>query len=1308
MADPRIRRQTYTAASQPSRGAYPRGSVPPQAQRGVGSRGSGPSRATAGGNLGSGERQPPETAEQAAERELRERREQERAQEERERDARERKAVAAERLQREQLAVVSLERSVHAKARDVESLSAQSTQMDEQASAIRARAAVLHAHSLQINGFRAYLGAGNHGLSDCKARISPALAASAATTRGSRTAGMAAAPAAATTTATAAAGTAAAAAAAEPAASLPTAAETDEALSLLQMFLQARLSDAIHSPPAAAAGTATGAATGAAAGAAAAAAAGAAAAAAAAAAATPQPGQHTSAISSLAAVTIYPSHAANSNVPAAANAATAAAAGRNSIAAATAGTSAASAAPATPADSFLLSFPGGLADLAPIEWSELPVRSFLERARLHPEGLVAVLQGAVERKAEEIRRECAGTDVEEEGTRLGWDAVEGKVEEVKRECVGTDVEEEGTRLVTGVSGVEESLFVRGKFGLQGAVVRKVEEVKRECVGTDVEEEGTRLVTGAPLSASGGGTGGLTGGSVVFPASLPSSLPLLITRLTTPTPLCSSLPLLITRLATSTPLCSSLSLLITRLTTPTKAPLSASRGSTAGMTGGSDNRSGSGGGTSKHLLRKAAKHASFSSADGGDGGAAAAATAAAAAGAGGSTGRGARAGASQLRQGPQSTQELVLARQVSVRAWQGKAGAFLSQLRQGPQSTQELVLARQQRQGPQSTQELVLARQVREAGADGGAAAAATAAAAGVGGSTGRGARAGAIQQRPAPQSTQELVLARQVREAGADGGGAAAATAAAAGVGGSTGRGARAGASQQRPAPQSTQELVLARQVRRASVLVDGWVWVSRSHCYCTESAAPGAAVNTGAGAGEANTLSLSYVPILRLPFSACQKEYRDLCLQTQKEYRDLRLQTQVLQKKAVRQRSTVTCLQTQKEYRDLCLQTQVLRKRADAKEYRDLCLQTQVLRKRADAVRLEVERRTSDQSNRRDRDGAGKRGEEGGEEGEVEGGEEGEEEGGEEGVGGEEDVELGIAMAEAELRVLQAAEKRLSSEVAAAGATNRRVLQQWERIKGFNDERSNKWAEYELIRRINQPPFRSGLCPQVVEPHQQGDLKAAEELGLMWPPWCPLCNSLSAPSPFPSGICPHVAYAHMWWNLTNGQTQKALAGHVAKAGSALIGSVRAAWDLATHEVTAGVALPPSWLCRPVLRAAWEANDAATGGRIDGGTGTAADVAAGSAAELEPAVASMARQLAGLQQQAEQQHMEVLSEWLPQLAQLQGQARQLVSRTQSASELVSHWWKQPALGIIPWVTVEGRSMEEWAVALEAAQMERER
>ncbi|CAI5967699.1 unnamed protein product [Closterium sp. NIES-65] len=576
----------------------------------------------------------------------------------------------------------------------------------------------------------------------------------------------------------------------------------------------------------------------------------------------------------------------------------------------------------------------------------------------------------------------------------------------------------------------------------------------------------------------------------------------------------------------------------------------------------------------------------------------------------------------------------------------------------------------------------------ETGADGGAAAAATAAAAGVGGSTGRGARAGAIQQRPAPQSTQELVLARQVREAGADGGGAAAATAAAAGVGGSTGRGARAGASQQRPAPQSTQELVLARQVRRASVLVDGWVWVSRSHCYCTESAAPGAAVNTGAGAGEASE--------------------KGKC----KEYRDLRLQTQVLQKKAVRQRSTVTCLQTQKEYRGLCLQTQVLSKRRFfplpsvspslwplcQKEYRDLCLQTQVLRKRADAVRLEVERRTAAEANTLTPSflshslyvPSGRRS-------------------GRE-CGGErlEDVELGIAVAEAELQVLQATEETGCQAVPASAPS--RLLQQ--SLSADDAITSFHLAPLYFFCRNYPPlhrPFRSGLCPQVVEPHQQGDLKAAEELGLMWPPWCPLCNShLRALFPFPSGICPHVAYAHMWWNLTNGQTQKALAGHVAKAGSALIGSVRAAWDLATHEVTAGVALPPSWLCRPVLRAAWEANDAATGGRIDGGTGTAADVAAGSAAELEPAVASMARQLAGLQQQAEQQHMEVLSEWLPQLAQLQGQARQLVSRTQSASELVSHWWKQPALGIIPWVTVEGRSMEEWAVALEAAQMERER
>ncbi|GJP44903.1 hypothetical protein CLOM_g4304 [Closterium sp. NIES-68] len=103
----------------------------------------------------------------------------------------------------------------------------------------------------------------------------------------------------------------------------------------------------------------------------------------------------------------------------------------------------------------------------------------------------------------------------------------------------------------------------------------------------------------------------------------------------------------------------------------------------------------------------------------------------------------------------------------------------------------------------------------------------------------------------------------------------------------------------------------------------------------------------------------------------------------------------------------------------------------------------------------------------------------------------------------------------------------------------------------------------------------------------------------------------------------------------------------------------------------------------------------------------AADVATGSAAELEPAVASMARQLATLQEEAEGQHLEVLSEWLPQLAQQQGQSRQLVTRTQDASDLVSHWWKQPALGIIPWVAVEGRSMEEWAVALEGAHMDRE-
>ncbi|CAI5522856.1 unnamed protein product [Closterium sp. Naga37s-1] len=760
MADPRIRRQTYTAASQPFRGAYPRGSVPPQAQRGVGSRGSGSGRATAGGDAGSGERQPAETAEQAAERELCERREQERAQEERESDARERKAQAAERLQREQQAVVSLERSVHAKARDVESLSAQSTQMDEQASAIRARVAVLCAHSLQVNGFRAYLGAGNRGLRDCKARINSLIFA------------------------------------------------------------------------------------------------------------------------------------------------TEAAAGSSRAAA-----SAAPAAPTSPA--VLLSFPGGLADLAPIEWSELPVGSFLERARLHPEGLVAVLQGAVERKAEEIRRECVGTDSEEEGSRLG--------------------------LAT--------------------------------------------LTRAPLSASGGRTEGMTGGS---------------------------------------------------------DSLSGSGGSGSGI----------GGGTSRNLLRKAAKHASFTPADGGAG--------------------------------------------------------------------------------------------------------AATAAAAGAGGSTGRGVRGGTNQQRRPPQSTQELVLARQ--------------------------------------------------------------------------------------------------------------------------------------------------------------------------KEYRDLCLQTQVLSKRAEAVRLAVERKSAGGASRLGdgkgrREGAGERGEEGGEEGE----EKGEEGGGEEGEGDEEDVELGIAMAEAELRVLQAAEKRLSSEVAAAGATNRRVLQQWERIKGFNDERSNKWAEYELIRRINQ------------------------------------------------------AYAHMWWNLTNGATQKALAGHVAKAGSALIGSVRAARDLAVHEVTAGAALPPSWLCRPVscsfplrsetsqasqasqnplssereaqaqARSSFSFPSAAVEGGGEGlgyeqGQGqehssassssaaasatamaadsavaqfvdamsAAADVAAGSAAELEPAVASMARQLSGLQQQAEQQHMEVLSEWLPQLAQLQGQSRQLVARTQNASDLVSHWWKQPALGIIPWVTVEGRSMEEWAVALEAAQMQRER
>ncbi|GJP44904.1 hypothetical protein CLOM_g4305 [Closterium sp. NIES-68] len=125
-----------------------------------------------------------------------------------------------------------------------------------------------------------------------------------------------------------------------------------------------------------------------------------------------------------------------------------------------------------------------------------------------------------------------------------------------------------------------------------------------------------------------------------------------------------------------------------------------------------------------------------------------------------------------------------------------------------------------------------------------------------------------------------------------------------------------------------------------------------------------------------------------------------------------------------------------------------------------------------------------------------------------------------------EEAALLEIAMAEAELRV--ASSRETAVRVAAAGATNRRVQQQWEQIKGFDDERNNKWAEYELIRRMNQ------------------------------------------------------AYAHMWWNLNNGETQKALAGHVAKAGSALIGAVRAARNLATHEVTAGVALPPSWLCRPV------------------------------------------------------------------------------------------------------------------------------
>ncbi|GJP55245.1 hypothetical protein CLOM_g14212 [Closterium sp. NIES-68] len=314
-------------------------------------------------------------------------------------------------------------------------------------------------------------------------------------------------------------------------------------------------------------------------------------------------------------------------------------------------------------------------------------------------------------------------------------------------------------------------------------------------------------------------------------------------------------------------------------------------------------------------------------------------------------------------------------------------------------------------------------------------------------------------------------------------------------------------------------------------------------------------------------------------------------------------------------------------------------------------------------------------------------------------------------------------------------------------------------------------------------------------------------------------------------------AYAHMWWNLNNGETQKALAGHVAKAGSALIGAVRAARNLATHEVTAGVALPPSWLSPPVSCSfpladmqegqgqgqgqgeqqrpasfSSAAPDVSGAGGIGGGgdaaaaaaaassvpwpllsslvhhlalspsplplhpsstsssssfppllphphpsmipfshwllmlpgffgqlgrpmtrhqvvgqgvswllmlgdlqavaqfveaMSAAADVATGSAAELEPAVASMARQLATLQEEAEGQHLEVLSEWLPQLAQQQGQSRQLVTRTQDASDLVSHWWKQPALGIIPWVAVEGRSMEEWAVALEGAHMDRE-
>ncbi|CAI5519366.1 unnamed protein product [Closterium sp. Naga37s-1] len=877
MADPRIRRQTYTAASQPSRGAYPRGSVPPQAQRGVGSRGSGSGRATAGGDAGSGERQPAETAEQAAERELRERREQERAQEERESDARERKAQAAERLQREQQAVVSLERSVRAKARDVESLSAQSTQMDEQASAIRARVAVLCAHSLQVNGFRAYLGAGNRGLRDCKARI----------------------------------------------------------YSLI---------------------------------------------------------------------------------------------------------------------------------------------------------LLVVLQGAV--KAEEIRREWVGNDVEEEGTRLGngvlLGAAERKAEEIRRECVTTDVEEEGKRLGNGV--------------LLGAAERKAEEIRRECVGNDVEEEGTRL--------------GLQGAV---------------------------------------------------------------------------------GREAEEIRREEARTDSEEE---------------------GTKRCGAeRCGAEQCGA------ERCGAEQCGAeRCGAEQCGAERCAVEQcGADCCEE--------NGGEG-------ERARSKGWDESAAPAAT---------VNAGAGAG-----EAGESEKELNLPPDIY----------------------TGRGARAVVNQQRQAPQSTQELVLARQTqvlrRRANS-----VRLEVERRTADQASRP--------------TPSASPPP---LSMSLCQKEYCDLCLQSQV------LQTRA---KAVRlgvgrritdkaRRPTLSLSHSprfplpegvprpvpadasaEKESRGY----KGKRKRQAEgslipssshplshshptssfltpsvslcqKEYRDLCLQTQVLSKRAEAVRLAVERKSAGGASQLGdgkgrREGAGERGEEGGEEGE----EKGEEGGGEEGEGDEEDVELGIAMAEAELRVLQAAEKRLSSEVAAAGATNRRVLQQWERIKGFNDERSNKWAEYELIRRINQ------------------------------------------------------AYAHMWWNLTNGATQKALAGHVAKAGSALIGSVRAARNLAIHEATAGVALPPSWLCHPAVAQFVDAMS------------SAADVAAGSAAELEPAVASMARQLSGLQQQAEQQHMEVLSEWLPQLAQLQGQSRQLVARTQNASDLVSHWWKQPALGIIPWLTVEGRSMEEWAVALEAAQMQRE-